>query len=239
MLDEFTSFYQESHASTKLTWLFNWSSCDLSYTIGTTKYRLQAMTPQYLVLNQYNQGDSFKLAELLKSTGIEYVELERTVQSLVRVELLTTSDVHTIQLSSDIQINPDFSHKKVKIDLLKKFRDSKPAQKRSSGKERARGATDTTAMKQIADAVEEEGIDAKQLEDDRRIYIQAALVRIMKSHGKITHTLLLSECITAAKSRFKPQVSQVKYCIEALIDKQYVVRLNEEDSNEIMYEYIS
>lgn len=50
----------------------------------------------------------------------------------------------------------------------------------------------------------------KDVEDDRKMVVQAYLVRIMKMRKQMKHTLLIEEAITQLRERFKPKVSVIK-----------------------------
>lgn len=64
----------------------------------------------------------------------------------------------------------------------------------------------------------------KSIDDDRSLYLQAVLVRIMKARKRLGHSLLVSEAIESSKSRFYPSVSLIKKCIDILLDKSYIER---------------
>lgn len=64
----------------------------------------------------------------------------------------------------------------------------------------------------------------KSIDDDRSLYLQAVLVRIMKGKKRLGHSLLVSEAIECSKSRFYPSVSLIKKCIDILLDKSYIER---------------
>ncbi|VDD83827.1 unnamed protein product [Mesocestoides corti] len=74
----------------------------------------------------------------------------------------------------------------------------------------------------------------KKVEEDRRYFTQAAIVRIMKSRKTCKHTMLVNDVIDMAKGRFKPPVSLIKRCIEVLIEKGYLER-NPDDADEYNY----
>ena len=104
-------------------------------------------------------------------------------------------------------------------------------------------------MKRLADqdaptveSDDENGSCGKRMEDDRRIFLQAALVRVIKKEQKIGHNKFIADTISLATARFKPSISQVKNAIEVLIDKQYIERLqpqDDKDNGETHYQYIS
>lgn len=64
----------------------------------------------------------------------------------------------------------------------------------------------------------------KAVDEDRRMYIQAAIVRIMKSRQSLTHVQLIQEILDQANSRFSPSVIMIKKCIEQLLEKQFIAR---------------
>eukprot|EP00049_Salpingoeca_infusionum_P007207 m.117239 g.117239 ORF g.117239 m.117239 type:complete len:751 (-) comp13625_c0_seq5:2841-5093(-) len=62
------------------------------------------------------------------------------------------------------------------------------------------------------------------IEEDRRLYIQAVLVRIMKARKSCQYTLLIKEAIDQSRARFAPSVRLIKQAIDELIDKGYMER---------------
>ena len=74
----------------------------------------------------------------------------------------------------------------------------------------------------------------RSIEDDRKIVIQACLVRVMKNKGKLNHNTLLTEAITQLSTLFKPTFPMMKKCIEMLIDKEYLARV-EGERDEYIY----
>lgn len=55
-------------------------------------------------------------------------------------------------------------------------------------------------------------------------FVQATIVRIMKSRKILRHNVLIQEVLSQSKARFAPSISLIKKCIETLIDKQYLER---------------
>lgn len=252
MLTSFEEFYREQHNTTKLNWLHDWSSCSVVYTHNEIKYTLTARPCQYLILNMFQEKSEFLVSFVRESTGIEFLELERYLWSLQRSGILVLEDegekaTQQIEMGTTVKLNSEFASKRTHIDLWKKFRESKPVQR--SGNKRNRGATDISEIKKSADHDaptvdsddESEGTN-KRVEDDRRIFLQAALVRVIKKEQKISHNKFIADTISMATARFKPSISQVKNAIEVLIDKQYIERLqpqDEKDNGETHYQYIS
>uniref|UniRef100_A0A7S1EQY9 Cullin family profile domain-containing protein n=1 Tax=Timspurckia oligopyrenoides TaxID=708627 RepID=A0A7S1EQY9_9RHOD len=76
----------------------------------------------------------------------------------------------------------------------------------------------------------------KQVEMDRGVQIDAAIVRILKSRRRLTHTELVSELIAQLSSTFNPDIKLIKKRLEHLIESEYIERDTEDPS---VYKYIA
>ena len=64
------------------------------------------------------------------------------------------------------------------------------------------------------------------MDEDRKHFINAAIVRIMKSHGTLTHDLLVKEVIQQAQRWFVPTELLIQRGITVLIKKIYMKKTN-------------
>lgn len=214
-IDNFTRFYQEMHNGRKLAWLLNQCRGELTSYGFQRKYAFVASTQQMAVLMHFNKSSEYTLdilSDLLKMNKEQTIPL---LQSIVKVELLKIksgdADLDS-NASGDtvLQLNAAFSNKKLKVDLSK------------------------TLMRGEVKRENEEV--QKTVDDDRRLVIQAAIVRIMKMRKTLKHAQLMSEVLQQLSSRFQPKVPLVKKCIDILIDKEYIKRHQDDRDS---YEYLA
>ncbi|KAF9116089.1 Cullin-2 [Mortierella sp. AM989] len=197
-ITNFTIFYDNRHSGRKLSWFWHWCRADVRVNYLDKRYELSLSLYQFAVLAVFNAGNSYTVSEIRDQTKLVEFELIRVVKSLVEANLLILEDPESnMSLSSVLKLNMAFSNKRTKLKI--------------SGGLQADTPQETTAT-------------LKAVDEDRRLCIQASIVRIMKSRRVLSHVQLVQEVIEQCKTRFSPSVSMIKKCIEQLLDKQYIER---------------
>ena len=74
----------------------------------------------------------------------------------------------------------------------------------------------------------------ESIEGDRKHYIDAAIVRIMKAKKEMMHEQLMIATIDAVKSHFVPIVDTIKKRVESLVESEYLKR-SENDKERFIY----
>ena len=203
--ERFNTFYASKHSGRKLTWL--WHLCKGEMRAGYTKsqqkvpYTFQVSTYQMAILLMYNDAkdDIVSYDDMEATTALDRETLNPSIAIMVKAKVLLSEPADAKPESgTSYRLNHNFKHKKLKVPLNITIKSETKAE-----------SEDTH----------------KNIEEDRKLLIQSAIVRIMKSRKKLRHQLLLQETIQQISQRFKPSVQDIKKCIDILLEKEYLERL--------------
>jgi len=209
-VSNFVAYYNSQHHGRKLSWLHHLSKGDLKTGYLKKRYEFQVTNYQMGVLLMFNKAERLTIEEVSAHTNLKDRELKRTLVSLITSKILI-KEPRTKQFapSDQLMLNGKFTSKRLRF---------KPA-----------------AVMQ-KETKEENKETHKSIEEDRKLFLQAAIVRIMKARKTLTHVNLVKETIEQAKARFQPNIPMIKKCIEHLIEKEYLQRLEGETNS---YSYVA
>lgn len=195
----FEQFYNSSFNGRKLTWLHHFCTADLRLSYLKKPYLVTVGTFQMGILLHFNAADNITFKELLEGTRMTEREFSKQLQTLVEAKLLfsSTENLENMNDSTVLSLNMNYSNKRTKFKISAVIQRETPQE-----------------VEQTHTSVDE----------DRKLYLQATIVRIMKARKVLKHNTLIQEVISQSRTRFSPKISMIKKCIEALIDKQYIER---------------
>lgn len=205
-IDRFTRFYKHKHDGRKLTWL--WHLCKGEIKAGycknsKTPYTFQVSIYQMAILLLFNENDTYTYEDMLSATQLNPDVLDQALAVILKAKvLLMGAPNEKPGPGKSFRLNYDFKSKKIRVNLN---------------------------LGGVKEAKAEEAETNKTIEEDRKLVLQSAIVRIMKARKRMKHTQLVSETINQIRSRFVPKVSDIKKCIEILLDKEYLERLEDDE----------
>jgi len=207
----FKDFYLGTHTGRQLSWQSNMGSADLKAHFKKKRCELNVSTFQMVILLLFNNNESLTVGEIRKATSIPDPDLQRHLMSLATTKLpILLNQSPGKRFGDDVVIayNPNFTCKlfRVKVPLLKEERDLQ-------------------AAAVPADVVA-----------DRRMMMDAAIVRIMKARKRLEHQQLIAEVFKQLQSRFHPEAIEIKRRIENLIEREYLER---DQDDKRVYQYVA
>jgi len=201
-VQSFEGFYSTNFSGRKLTWMHHLCTVEVKVNYLRKPYIITMGTLQMAFLMPFNNADVISFNDLVAATTLSVKEAQKQLQSLVESKLILMSesssgDSAEIDQSSAFKLNTNFVSKRTKFRITAAVSKETPQE---------------TEQAQTA------------IDEDRKLYLQAAIVRIMKARKCLKHNLLIQEVISQSRARFAPSIPMIKKCIEALIDKQYLER---------------
>ncbi|KAJ2812557.1 hypothetical protein H4S07_001314 [Coemansia furcata] len=208
--EEFVQFYSEKHNGRKLFWQPNLGTCLLKVEFDEGPKELSLTLVQGTVMLLFSERDVLSYEQIQENTGLEDVELMRTLQSLAcgKCRVLAKEPKGRDVAGTDVfTFNSAFKSSQTRIKIGQIM--LKEAEKES---------------KEVEEHV--------QL--DRMYQVDAAIVRIMKGRKQADHTTLMTELLSRLK--FNSTSAEVKERIETLIERDYIKR---DDADSSLYHYLA
>lgn len=208
--DAYSEFYGKQHSGRRLKWLWNFGKGEMRMNFAKGRYTLLVSIYQMAILDAFNAAPELDVSFLKQSVGdmphdIFSASLGYIVKS--KVLLQEPSDSQPGDDGTTYRINENFQSRKTRVNLNLPLK-----------------------TEQRVEQHEQE----KQLTEDRRMFLEACIVRIMKARRELSHAQLVEETAQQAHKRFQPTVRDIKRTITALLEKAYLRRFGQDH-----YVYIS
>lgn len=197
-MEAFQRFYDSLHHGRRLTWLHHLAKGDMRMMYTKKRYEFNASCFQMGVLLLFNKPDEGGPLRLTEKEIATQTSLEGNELRATIKSLLQSRILRRDESDGTFALNLKFMSKRIRFKLAAAV----------IPKENA--AQNAAARKAVL--------------EDRKVFLQAAIVRIMKARKQLRHNELVAEVIAQSRSRFQPNVQMIKRCIEQLIEKEYMQR---------------
>jgi cullin 3 len=200
----YTKFYLSRHDGRKLTFQPGLGDIELRATVGKTRRVISCSPYQAIILLLMSDPPSLTYQEILTQSGISENDMKRHLLAMTSSSkkdyrvLCKTGDKKTLEKSDEFTVNASWKPKlkHIKLGLM------------GASKARDKEAEETN----------------KKILEERKINIDATIVRVMKSRKKLEHKALINEVIMILAVRFSPKPAMIKKQIESLISREYLER---------------
>lgn len=201
-LDRFLVFYEDIHSGRKLKWLWNFGKAELKVNFAKSSrsgYVLQVSVFQMVILLLFNNTTVLTISEIVERSGLPRDIATGALTYIVKAHVLKQTPA-AAPLGADgteYALNMDFKSKKMRINLNLPLKS-----------EQRQEATEAQA----------------QIQEERNMFLQTVIVRIMKARRELNHASLVHETMEMAQKRFNPTTRDIKKAISALVDNEYLTR---------------
>ncbi|CDK29554.1 unnamed protein product [Kuraishia capsulata CBS 1993] len=205
-VQKFEDLYKEKHSGRELKWLWNLCKGELKARLskpGKPPFIFTVTLFQMAIILRFNEKDTLSAEELLEATGLTPEIFAINVAQLIRGRLLIQSPEGPENISkpsTKYTIVKDYKNKRVKVNF---------------------------ALGVKADVKQESDDTTKEIDESRRWWLKACVVRLMKFKHKLTYNELISEVILQSANRVQPEIKEIKQVIEGLIQDDYLGRLDD------------
>ncbi|KAJ5077541.1 cullin-3a-related [Anaeramoeba ignava] len=201
--DLFTKYYCHAHTGRRIIWQTNIGTAEVTFRLPKKTHVLALSTYQMLIMLLFNDAEKLSLKQMAAGTSISFMDIQRSVKPLYSGKYKVLKRTPAVEKSKELSENDIFE---LNLNLKCKLHRIKFA---------ATSQTDSEPERQHT---------RQRVDEDRKIEIDAAIVRIMKSRKALIHNDLIVECTKQLSSRFVPQTSMIKKRIENLIEREYLER---------------
>jgi len=216
--ETFKKFYKGEHSGRKLRFHSCLGTAQLNVRFDSKEHQLIVSTYQMCILFLFNEHPQLNFKQIRELTGVSAEELEPHILSLAHPQVKIVQKKprgRNLEDSHMFRINLKFHNSKVRIKVP---------------------LFTSLGRKQKPDGdVNPDGIPTSVVEA-RKNWVEAAVVRIMKSRKSSSHQNLMQEVIHQLSTRFQPDHGFIKKRIESLIEREYLKR---DAKDRTLYHYLA
>lgn len=205
---DFEKFYTGERKGRKLRWHHGLGNCIVKARFPCGVKELYVSELQAAVIVLFNDNNELTFNTIKDTLAIESDSAEgtlvRALQALAcsKIKVLTKSPSGNDVKSDDVfKVNEGFNEKAVRI----KINQIQPKKRN----------------------VEQRKEVQKEVERDRHMEVQAAIVRVMKSRKELEHVKLVEEVIKLTRNRGNLQIPEIKRNIDLLLEKEFLERVDD------------
>mmetsp|Transcript_22305 Transcript_22305/g.48471 ORF Transcript_22305/g.48471 Transcript_22305/m.48471 type:complete len:696 (-) Transcript_22305:151-2238(-) len=218
-MEAYKSWYNQYHQNRKIAWVYTQGSANVTAIFANKTYDLTVSTLQAVVLNSFSGGRTLNFDDLKQQLNLEDEQMLRgLLHSLCcgkhRVIAKRSADGKASS-SKKISSNDLFMANRKFTSKLRKIR---------------------IAMPTLASMEATSAASMAKVEEERKVVIEAAIVRIMKARKTSGHQDLVSEVLKQLTFFGAPNPRVIKRRIEDLIDREYLERSKDEANT---YNYLA
>ncbi|KAF5376863.1 hypothetical protein D9615_007286 [Tricholomella constricta] len=213
MQDELTAYanyYKQRHSGHVLDWDHALGTATLKGRFSAGPKELSVSLYQAVILLLFNDSPEWRYPEIMEQTRMNEDELKRTLQSLAcgkKKVLKKIPPGRDVDDSDVFRFNADFEDPRAKVHINSIQAKVTPEESKRTN---------------------------ESIEGDRKHYLDAAIVRIMKARKELTYEQLKTATIEAVKNHFVPTVDAIKKRVDALVESDYLER-SLEDKAKFLY----
>lgn len=203
--------YGKKHNGRELKWLWNHGRAEIKANLsrkGKPPFTFTVSNLQLMILMAYNKNQSYTFRDLHEIVGASQPSFEAHLTPLTKYKLIDQSPAGDFTGATVLTMVEEYKSKKLKVNFISAIKTNEPK------------------------VEDEEAV--KEIDEKRKNFLMACIVRIMKSRKLVKHNDLINEVLPQTKDKFNAKIIDVKRAIDQLIERQFIQRL---DNNS--YEYIT
>lgn len=202
-IDVVQSEYGKKHSGRNLQWLWNHGKNEVKANLsrkGKPPFIFTVSNVQLMILLTFNKDATHTYQQLLETVGVSSNVLDAHLTPFVKFKLIEQSPAgpeHFNNPQTAFTIVSEYKSKKLKVNFVSSIRNEQK---------------------------QEEDETTREIDESRKNYLTASIVRIMKARKTMKHNDLVNEVLLQAHSRFRAKLIDLKRAIEYLLDKEYIAR---------------